>query len=139
MQDYFSVKKEALSYYKSLIPVFSEALKIEITFNAKGFNHILYESGATARVRKEQISRFNLLSTAYELIKFANIFQEYEYDEVKNIYYWGIIAIYKNNKVKVILKRNGKEGKVIFWSVIPQYITNLKRDIKMMKGYPENN
>lgn len=138
MQDYFSVKKDALLFYRNLEPIISPAINMEVSFNSKGFNHILYESGATARVRKEQVSRFKLLSIAYELIKHANIFQEYEHDETKNIHYWGIIAIHKKTKLKVILKRNGEKGKVHFWSVIPQYVTNAKRDSKMMKGDPEN-
>lgn len=137
MKSYQEIRRESLIKYKSYTAIISPALNIEVVFNAKGFNHLLYESGSVARTRENQIQRFNLLDLAYELVSYANTYQEYEYDEEKKVYYWGIIAIYKNNKVKVILKRNAENGKVYFWSVIPQYVTNPKRDSKLMKGEPE--
>ena len=41
--------------------------------------------------------------------------------------YYAFIAIIDGWKIKVIVKRIGN-GKPIFWSVIPNWITNRKRD-----------
>lgn len=54
--------------------------------------------------------------------------------------YWGIIAIIEGRKIKVIIRKIGEEGSLHFWSIVPAWVTNKYRDIKLfstMKGSPE--
>jgi hypothetical protein len=85
--EYYKIRNTWRKVYKTFSPIQSAALNSEITFNSKGFMHIVYEKGNTERERAAQITRFNLLQDAYDLVKLANIFQEYEFDIEKNIYY----------------------------------------------------
>ncbi len=59
---------------------------------------------------------------------------------IKQVQYWGLIAIIKDRKIKVILRKIGN-GEVHFWSVIPAWVTNKTRDgkfIRTMKGDPDS-
>jgi hypothetical protein len=97
--------------------------------------------------------RFTLLPRAIELLSLSTTFQEYEeitrlcvikrkkkkVQVPKLVQYWGIIAIYRGRKIKVIVRKVGN-GKHHFWSVIPAWVTNTYRDMKFvstMKGVPE--
>ncbi len=90
---------------------------------------------------------------AEKLVALTTTFQEYEeslqefrvknfkkaIQETKVVKYWGIIAIIENRKFKVIARKVGDNGQLTFWSVIPGWITNYHRDIKLvstMKGNP---
>ena len=58
----------------------------------------------------------------------------------KSVKYWGIIAIVSGRKIKVILRKIGDNGSVHFWSLVPAWVTNKHRDIRLfstMKGNPE--
>lgn len=98
--------------------------------------------------------RFKLLPLAVKLIRLATTYQEFEETikefEVKSykkrmwrakpVRYWGIIAIIEGRKIKVIIRKIGDNGALHFWSVIPEWVTNKYRDIKIfstMKGNPE--
>ncbi len=91
---------------------------------------------------------------AVKLIELSTTYQEYEMTlkefEVKSykkkvrkskpVKYWGIIAIVDGRKIKVILRKIGDNGQLHFWSVVPAWITNKYRDMKLfstMKGNPE--
>lgn len=97
--------------------------------------------------------KFKLLPSAEELVKLTTTFQEYDetlqevevkrhkrrVKETKAVKYWGLIAIMRNRKIKVIIRQTG-EGQKHFLSVIPNWITNNYRDMKListMKGDPE--
>ena len=126
--DYLKIKEKHSKIYANFKNSYCSAFDCEIVWNSKGFNHIVYKSGGRERNREDQIIRFKYLELAKELVEHTNTFQEYEYIDSKNVYYWGLIAIYKNIKLKVIIKRNGKLGKLYFYSVIPHYVTSVKRD-----------
>jgi hypothetical protein len=123
--------------YNTFEKVLSPALSCEVFFNSKGFNHITFKNNRNPRTIGDQINRLLIINTAYELIQHSNTFQEYEkiiVAEEKTKEYWGIIAIYKNTKLKVILRKIGN-GNVHFWSVIPAHTTSEKRDGNFkMKG-----
>ena len=151
--NYDHQKDAAQALYASTKPVFSPALGEMVSFTAEGFNHILYKGGRSARERGSQIMRFRLLARAIRLIGHANTFQEFEeaareYEvkvrkrrqlKTRLVRYCGIIAIFEERKIKVILRRIGN-GKLHFWSIVPAWTTNKHRDIifaSTMKGDPE--
>ena len=92
----------------------------------------------TGRNEKRDLSsqklRLTLLTKAIEVIKITTTLQEYE--KTQNIQYYGFIAIIDSWKIKVIVKRNG-DGPPFFWSVIPNWVTNHKRDRLLHKGNME--
>ena len=60
--------------------------------------------------------------------------------KTRPVKYWGIIAIIDGRKIKVILRNVGENGNIHFWSIVPAWVTNRYRDIKLfstMKGNPE--
>lgn len=152
--DYQTLKAGAQMIYNNINSVFSPALKDKITFNAEGFNHIIFKKKRSERERSSQLLRFNLIPLAKQLIELSTTHQEYEegFKEVslkrhkkriiKNspVKYWGIIAIINNKKIKVIIRKIGDNGSLHFWSIIPNWTTNKVRDTKFfttMQGCPE--
>lgn len=146
-------KAAAHSLYAHTRPILSPALGERVSFTAEGFNHILFKGSRSERERPSQIMRFKLLPRAIRLIEHANTFQEFEemsreYEvkvrkkrrlKTKLVRYWGIIAIFEERKIKVILRKIGN-GKLHFWSIVPAWTTNKHRDVKFvstMKGDPE--
>lgn len=156
MQDELTYKERrevAEHYYQSLQPILCPALEEEIHFGfSEGFHHIIFKNKATPRTHKDQIMRFGLLRRAVQLISISTTIQEYEeltqsvvkkknkkkINEYRLIKYWGLIAIIGNRKIKVVLRKIGN-GTIQFWSIIPAWVTNSKRDVKFitMKGDPE--
>ncbi|KKP92058.1 MAG: hypothetical protein UR94_C0006G0017 [Parcubacteria group bacterium GW2011_GWA2_36_10] len=155
LSNYEKLKADADNYYNGInnkihSPIFNEY----ISFNAEGFNHIIYKNSRTERERPSQIMRFKLLPLACKLVQLSTTFQEYE-ETIKNfnvkrhkkrvsisqsVKYWGIIAIIDSRKIKVILRKIGENGKIHFWSIVPAWTTNKYRDVKFittMKGSPE--
>jgi hypothetical protein len=54
--------------------------------------------------------------------------------EPKTIYFWGIIAIINNQKIKVVLRKVEGTDQIHFWSVIPDWVTSPTRDVKLLKN-----
>ncbi len=138
--NFHKLKKTARTKYQNFLPVISPALGINVNFNSKGFHHITFRNPNSPRNIADQVNRLKVLELVYEFIQHTNTFQEYEKVEIvdnKVEEFWGLIAIYKNTKLKVILRKIGN-GEVHFWSVIPNHTTSEKRDGKFkMKGAPE--
>jgi len=151
--NYEKLRKDSHSFFISLKPIYSPALKELIYFTAEGFNHIVFKGSRHERDRSSQIMRFKLLPCAVELINVSTTYQEYEetlkefvvkqrkskIKKTKRVQYWGIIAIIDNRKIKVILRKIGDNGQLHFWSIVPAWTTNKFRDIKFistMKGDP---
>ena len=138
--NFFKLKTEVKNKYVSYGKVFCPALNSEIVFNSKGFHHITKKTDNDPRPIGDQINRLKLLDLTFEFVKYTNTFQEYEKVEAvdrKETEYWGLVAIYKEHKLKVILRKVGN-GAIHFWSVIPAYTTSEKRDGKFkMKGDAE--
>ncbi len=136
-----TVKKFAHQEYYSFAPVACPALKNELVyFTAEGFSHLIFKNKKRERGKKDQFARFHFLSMAREIIETTTTIQEMEesFQEVtikikkrkektlKKVIWWAFIAVIKNLKLKVILKKTGN-GKIVFWSVIPFWKTS-KRD-----------
>ncbi len=139
--NFLALLQKSKEIYKNFKPVKSP-LGLEVYFNAKGFNHITFKNPRNPRTIGDQTNRLKILQTAYDLVGHANTYQEYEKipERIPNkqTEYWGLIAIYKNTKLKVILRKIGN-GQVHFWSVIPAHTTSEKRDgVFKMKGDVDN-
>src|SRR3989338_4932146 len=131
---YFLQKKEqAKNLYSKQNSIYSPFFKKEIILNSDGFHHLQF-SQRHERTKREQSLKFNCLSFGLEIIRKSATIQEYRTGlfpfgkkslrdgsvAMKNIEYWGMIAILGEHKVKirVVLRRVG-DGNITFWSVMP--------------------
>jgi hypothetical protein len=154
LSNYEKLRDDAQKFYADIKNVLSPAFGDHIHFTAEGFNHIIFKGSRKEREKSSQVLRFKLLPIAVKLLKLSTTYQEFEETlkefEVKSykkrilktkpIRYWGIIAIIDGRKIKVIVRKIGEEGKLHFWSIVPAWVTNKYRDIKLfstMKGNPE--
>lgn len=148
MDEYRKERDHARDFYGKRKSIFSPALKESVFFSSEGFNHLIFKKARKEREQAAQIARFKLLPRAIRLIGHANTFQEFEENivvldkkrDAALVSYWGIIAIFEQRKIKVVVRKIA-EGKVHFWSVIPSWTTNKFRDsrfISTMKGSPED-
>lgn len=133
-----------LSYdeYRKLGDVFCPNLSVKVKFNSEGFWHIVYISKNKKREINSQLMRFKLLSKAAKLISLTTTLQEYDLftteldiddhsirvKKLVKVEYFGYIAIIDGWKIKTIVKKIGN-GQPFYWSVIPNWITNKKRDV----------
>ena len=154
LSNYEKLKEDTQKFYNAIGGIFSPALDQKINFPSEGFNHIVFKGSRSEREKSSQVLRFKLLPLAVKLIKISTTHQEFEETlkefevkaykkrirKTKTVTYWGIIAIIEGRKIKVIIRRIGDNGAVHFWSVVPAWVTNKHRDIKLfstMKGNPE--
>jgi hypothetical protein len=155
LSNYEKLREDSQKFYNNVGSVFCPAFNQKVHFSAEGFNHIVYKNARTERERPSQILRFKLLPLAIKLIKSSTTYQEFEetieeFDvksykqkvkQSKLVNYWGIIAIVDGRKIKVIIRRVGENGSLHFWSIVPAWVTNKYRDMKLfatMKGNPED-
>ena len=115
--------------YDKIGSVFCPCLNEKVTFNAKGFHHLLYEPIGTPRSVKEKIHKLILFPLAIPVIKNAKKVDEErtlilpnrkKSIHPKNAKYTALVATVGKNrdvKVKVILLKIG-HGKLIFWSIM---------------------
>ncbi len=102
-------------------PIFCKVLGVDVYFNAGGFFHLRYDGARRKRKGKEEYNKLSLLPLVIPTIKNAHtVVGEVRNINGKKVYYWGITATVGKNKskIKVILKRNGENGKVFFWNVM---------------------
>lgn len=116
------------SIYKSLRTVFSPALKENVEFNSEGFNHLITKRG-TRRPLKIIKCRMPLIRLIIPTIKYCITISD---TRIQEELYKGkrITATYYELKrevgnkrpalIKVVLKRRGKLGKLVFQSVMKQ-------------------
>lgn len=155
ISNYEKIKEDSKRFYEQIGKVACPAFSQEVFFTSEGFNHLVYKNDRRERDKKVQIMKFKLLPLAKKLVGLTTTFQEYEeslrefrvkkfkktVQETKVIKYWGIIALLENRKFKVVIRKIGDNGQLNFWSVIPAWITNYHRDIKLvstMKGDPND-
>jgi len=138
---YKQAKNKTYQEYKKVGKIYCPCFKTKIVFNSHGFRHIIYKNQKNKRDQKSQIMRFKLFSKAVKLLKLTTTIQEFDSytsglkikshghrkRQNKVIKYYGFIAIVSGWKIKVIVKKIG-HSQPFFWSVIPNWITNRKRD-----------
>jgi hypothetical protein len=132
-EDYFLERKEkAKVIYLAKKEIYNPYFQRNIVLNSDGFHHLQF-SARRERNKREQLLKFSLLPLALEIIKKSGTIQEYRKIltpigekskkegsiPVKEIEYWGLVAIVgsKSIKVKTILRRVG-DGNITFWSVM---------------------
>jgi hypothetical protein len=120
---YENLVAEKRAWYKSLHSVHCPLLNMEIQFNSKSFNHLLYDGLGHARSRKERMYRINLLPFAPLVLKHASQVEEYRspvYSKPlgKSVEFWSLKTVVGNQKtcVTVVLRRIGT-GNVTFHSI----------------------
>ncbi len=69
-------KESAQNFYKTIGQVYCPYLKEEVSFNAKGLDHIKLHGWNKARPLKEQYVRLRLLELAPKIIKESHTLQE---------------------------------------------------------------
>jgi hypothetical protein len=134
--NYHKIKDQGYLNYKTIGQRLCPYLKQKVTFNSKGFWHIIYSGRNKKRDLKTQQLRFRLLPLAVKIVSLTTTLQEFELLKKQRITYYGFIAIVDGWKIKVIVKKVGN-GKPYFYSVIPNWVTNRKRDKSLFKGNME--
>lgn len=154
LSNYDKLREDALRFYGEIGRIHCPALGEAVHFTSEGFNHIVFKGARSERERSSQILRFKLLPLAFKLVRTTTTHQEYEETlkeflvkshkkrtrKIKPVRYWGLIAIVDGRKIKVILRKIGDNGTIHFWSIVPAWVTNKHRDIRLfstMKGNPE--
>jgi hypothetical protein len=156
ISQYIPYREDAERLYQKVGKIPCPAFENDLVyFSAEGFNHLVYKDSRTERLKQDQITKFKQLDRAVELVRLTTTYQEYEErlldvwvkrhkkraQETKLVRYWGLIAIIRRSKIKVIVRQIG-DGQKHFWSVIPNWTTNQYRDVTFvshMKGNPEDN
>jgi len=151
--NYEKLREDARRFFHSIGKIHCPALNEVASFTAEGFNHLVFKTSRSERERSSQILRFKPLPIAKDLVGLTTTYQEYE-ETLKEmlvkrhkrherrplpVRYWGLIAILRGRKVKVILRKVGN-GQLHFWSIVPAWVTNKYRDLRFystMKGNPD--
>lgn len=149
MQDisnYNKLREDAQNYYQQIGAVRCPALENQLVhFNSEGFGHLVYKNKTRQRSKNDQVTRFKLLSKAKMVIGISTTYQEIDeglmevrrkrfkkiINQTTTVIYWGFVAIIRNTRIKVIIRRVGN-GQLHFWSVMPAWKTNQYRDIRII-------
>lgn len=132
--NYFNERKErARAIYSAQRVIRNPYFQTEIVLNSDGFHHLQF-SARRERNKREQLLKFSLLPLGLEIIRKSGTVQEYRKlltpigkpsprdgsVPMKEVEYWGFVAIVGEKKVKVrtILRCVG-DGNITFWSVMP--------------------
>lgn len=148
LEEYNSIRNNSQNFYNQKQCVRCPALNNEmINFTSEGFNHLIYKNDRNERDKSVQIMKLKLLPRAVEIIGLSTTYQEYD-ENIKDIRkkkhkkivyesavvkYWGLIAIIRNTRVKVIIRQVGN-GQKHFWSVIPAWRKCHYRDTKYISN-----
>ena len=132
--EYFKARKEkAREIFSAQKQVYNPYFQTHVVLNSDGFHHLQF-SARRERTKAEQLLKFSLLPLGMEIIRKSGTVQEYRKlltpigkpsaqtgaVPMKEVEYWGLVAIVGANKIKVrtILRRVG-DGNITFWSVMP--------------------
>jgi len=146
-----SIKNKKIQEYKNIGNVYCPYFKENITFNSKGINHIFFKKYKKARSLNDQYTRLKFINFAPIIINKSHTLQEFRYEdkiervkknqiwtkEKVSIKYFGFIAIIKNIKLKIIIKKVNN-GRLFFWSLIPFWKTKSKEG-KIKKVFYDGN
>ena len=110
--------------YKEKRKVFCPYIGAEVESTSSGFKHLLWKSNQVPRSSIVVKERLESLKYASEILLKSGTLQEYE--KVKDREFYCFIAIYDENKYKVVVAKYNKD-KYKFVSIIPKWKTG-KRD-----------
>ena len=132
-ENYFNERKEkARAIFNAQKTIRNPYFQSDIVLNSDGFHHLQF-SARRERNKREQLLKFSLLPLGLEIIRKSGTIQEYRKlltpigkkspkdgsIPMKNVEYWGLIAIVgqRGLKVRTVLRRVG-DGNITFWSVM---------------------
>lgn len=137
-------KEKAQGIYSEKREIWCPYFKQNVILNSDGFHHLQF-SARRERNKKEQLFKFRLLPLALKTIRDAGTVQEYRklltpigkpsarngLIPMKEVEYWGLVAIVGEKKIKVrtIVRKVGN-GNITFWSVMP--FTKVKNGMQRM-------
>ena len=110
--------------YKEIKKVFCPYINMEVNLTSAGFKHLLWKTEMGIRPSAEIKDRLDSIKHIKEIINKSGTLQEIEESQDKTFY--AFIAIIKKKKYKVVVSTT-KDGRVIFNSIIPKWVTG-KRD-----------
>ena len=148
IDQYISLRKSAFDFYNQREYIRCPALNNEMVhFTSEGFNHLIYKGDRSERDKDVQMMKFKMLPKATEIIGLSATHQEYD-ESTKNIKrkkykkivfepatvrYWGLVAIIRDMRIKVIIRQIGN-GQKHFWSVIPAWQKCHYRETKFISN-----
>jgi hypothetical protein len=112
--------------YRSQTPVYNPALKSVVHFTSEGFNHLLYKHGHRRKV-KEIHYRLSLIEFVRATISSCHVVGKITINEETfngsktEVTYFELVAVLERKPpvtIKVVVKRRGSLGKLIFQSVM---------------------
>ncbi len=145
-------KEEGGNFYKTLGKVYCPYFKEEVSFNAKGLEHLKFKQKNFARSLSDQYIRFKILKFAPEVLKLTKTVQGVSEQKVfelirsnqrnehkmVNAIYYEFVAILNRTRVRVVVKQVDGAPKY-FWSIIPFWkINKEKGKRKLHYGSPEH-
>ena len=145
--DYLVKKDAACELYNTQAVIHSPFFDGDIVLGPEGFRH-LQVSPKGERSKEEQVRRFELLPTGFQILKTATMLQVYRkrpaklhpqgetcaLKERKMVQWWCFTALFLNRalNVKVVVRKVG-DGKLHFWSVMGER-TDKWGEPKYLKG-----
>ena len=128
ISDFIKKQKEI---YKKLKPCYCKAIQENVYFNSDGLNHLLYKN-RRPRSMYEKKYRISLIKYLQIVISNAIEAKEISFDNPPSrlwVLEWtDVIGRDEIYKIKVILRKKGRFGKVHFLSVMrKKYIKKTKR------------
>lgn len=132
-EQFDKIKARSRAIYTAQSSIRNPYFKANIVLNSDGFHHLQF-SARRERNKGEQMLKLRLLPLALQVIRESGTVQEYRKllgpvgkpsrrdgsVAMKEIEYWGFVAIVGERKIKVrtVLRRVGT-GNITFWSVMP--------------------
>ncbi len=155
IEQFNQTKREAEKFYENIKPIYCPYFKEKISFNSKGWEHLIFKEWNKTRVIDDQFSRFRhiklapiVLENSKTLQGFWNT-QKFERTKKKDgkweqrlrqTFYYEFIAVLESHgskvRVKVIIKQI-EGGEKFFLSIIPYWQTTESGERIMYNGNPE--
>ena len=135
-EQFEKIKQDAELFYEGIDSMYCPYLRTKVNFNAKGLDHIKMKSWNKTRLISDQYLRLKFLKLVPEILQASGTLQEIHESKnfervknigkwqniMKNVTYYGFVAIVNKVKIKIIVKKIGN-GQSYFWSVIPFWKT----------------
>ncbi len=148
-EQFEELKKNVELSYQKFGDVWCPFLQSQVTFNAKGFDHLSLKRWNHSRNRDDQWTRLKLLHLAPEVIRKSHTLQglaegnKFERVKVHNkwetrmvhVSYYEFIALIQGCRIRIIVKKVA-DGPTYFWSIVPYWKQGMYGK-KMFEGDPE--
>lgn len=142
------IKKNAEEGYKKVGVVNCPYLKRNVSFNAKGLEHIKFKGRHKARSNEDQYIRLRSLPLAKKIVELSHTLQGFQErnemvsvkrtewnHEMKSVNYFEFVAVIGDVRVRVIIKKI-EGGEPHFWSIIPFWKMDINKKRLIHNGNP---